>query len=322
MVLRQFIDIGLMIAFSSRSLKIRSIRCFCPEGKSCRGRYAKIELHSFQHPYANHANYQSHFFHFCVDFCPGKCQIGAKKKALLTLDSAINKAGRQRMLTQRILKSWLLIGQDVATDTAQEQLDQGIGLFETQLEELETFAPTPSIQNALTNVRSQWVEFRQRAIAIPEKKKAFALIEDGNQLLAACETVVTQLEQYAHNTKGKLINVSGRQRMLSQRIGMYYAAHSWGVGNPATAEQFDHAVSEFDQALSRLQQSQLNSVEIGKALDKVASQWEFSRSGFQLMNNGRFVPFVIQATTESMLGKMDKITHMYEQLDTQSVAAK
>lgn len=73
----------------------------------------------------------------------------------LNLDSAINKAGRQRMLTQRITKAWMLIGQDVATEQAQKQLDSGVALFESQLEELEAYAPNAAVETALAKVRQE-----------------------------------------------------------------------------------------------------------------------------------------------------------------------
>ncbi len=238
----------------------------------------------------------------------------------LTIDSAINKAGRQRMLTQRIVKSYLLIGQDVATETAQEQLDASIALFEEQLEELETYAPNQSINDALQAVRQQWNQFRRSAIAKPTKSDALAMIQEGEKTLANCEKVVQRLEAYSGNQKGKLINISGRQRMLSQRIGMFYAAKSWNLDSEVLNQPFKQAMDEYDQALRVLTASKLNTSEINTALDKVISQWEFSRSGFEQMENGRYVPFIIQVTTESMLKKMNKITGMYEQVMEKGVS--
>ena len=238
----------------------------------------------------------------------------------LSIDSALNKAGRQRMLSQRIVKSYLLIGHDVATETAQEQLDASVALFEEQLEELEEFSPNKAINASLKDIRGQWNRFRRAAISKPEKKKALAIIQEGEKTLALCENTVKLLEQYSGNQKGKLINISGRQRMLSQRIGMLYTAKSWNLNDDKLNKSFTQAMDEYDQALKFLTSSKLNSKEINKALAKVNSQWEFSRSGFEQMENGRYVPFIIQITTESMLKKMNKITGMYETVADKTLA--
>lgn len=108
--------------------------------------------------------------------------------------------------------------------------------------------------------------------------------------------------------------------MLSQRIGMLYTAKSWNLKSDHLNKSFTQAMNEYDQALKFLTASKLNSEEINKALVKVNSQWEFSRSGFEQMESGRYVPFIIQVTTESMLKKMNKITGMYETVANKAIA--
>ena len=50
----------------------------------------------------------------------------------LTDAEAVNQAGRQRMLSQRITKAYLMIGADIKPALAQRQLDSSIALFEEQ----------------------------------------------------------------------------------------------------------------------------------------------------------------------------------------------
>jgi len=235
----------------------------------------------------------------------------------MNIDSAINKAGKQRMLTQRIIKSYMLIGQDVFVDDAQKILDTSLATFNMQLEELDEFAPTIKIEKAIARVRQKWGSFSRNALKTPQKDQAILLIDEGDDLLALCEHLVTLLEKRSNNTKGAVINKSGRQRMLSQRIGMLYAASSWGIREKREViKKFKIALKEYDQALVELNTSQLNNNKISKALRKVSSNWEFSRSGFDLMDSQRYVPFVIQVTTETMLKYMNKITDMYEDVSS------
>ena len=48
---------------------------------------------------------------------------------ITSISSAINKAGRQRMLTQRMLKAYTMIGISVQKEEAEKQLSSAIALF-------------------------------------------------------------------------------------------------------------------------------------------------------------------------------------------------
>ncbi|HEV8689156.1 MAG TPA: type IV pili methyl-accepting chemotaxis transducer N-terminal domain-containing protein [Ideonella sp.] len=46
------------------------------------------------------------------------------------LNDAVNKAGRQRMLSQRMVKAWLAIGQQVEPTRAEKVLADSLALFD------------------------------------------------------------------------------------------------------------------------------------------------------------------------------------------------
>ncbi|MEY2952098.1 MAG: hypothetical protein RLZZ401_185, partial [Pseudomonadota bacterium] len=81
----------------------------------------------------------------------GSLCLGAGGTALVTpvwaqvsgIGDAINKAGRQRMLSQRMGKAWLSLGLGVQVEAARRVLDQSMALFDRQLTELKAFSPSP-----------------------------------------------------------------------------------------------------------------------------------------------------------------------------------
>ncbi|MED5431890.1 MAG: type IV pili methyl-accepting chemotaxis transducer N-terminal domain-containing protein [Pseudomonadota bacterium] len=73
---------------------------------------------------------------------------------------AVNISGRQRMLTQRMMKNHLLIGAEIQTDKAQRQLDEAVALFEEQLITLRDYSPTAAIDSKLDTVEALWLPHR------------------------------------------------------------------------------------------------------------------------------------------------------------------
>ena len=233
--------------------------------------------------------------------------------AAMSEAEAINRAGMQRMLGQRVAKSYLMIGTDTRADLATGQLDDSIARVEENVQLLEEYA-NDGIRKPLNEAAQTWNKYRQLALTRPDPKQSAELLQLAERFLTQSEALVKEIERQSTNQATRLVDKSGRQRMLSQRIAMLYLAMSWKLPEPRLRDEFDAAVAEFERSLDELNKAPQNTEQINQQLEKIASQWRFARAGFSLADDSRFVPTVIVTTSDSLLRKFDELTLDYERL--------
>lgn len=240
------------------------------------------------------------------------CSISVPTWAKISDAEAVNMSGLQRMLSQRIAKSYLMIGQKISVKEAQKQRDMSVELFDKNLSTLKEYAPTPEINQGLTQVESVWLGYKKRALSIPQRNEALTMIRQSDEVLKLSEAVVKMIQNHSNVSAARLVNMSGRQRMLSQRIGKLYLTKSWGLNYESLDQDLTRAINDYENALQELSSSELNTKDINDGLSSVKRIWTFSKAGFALSGENLYVPTTICNTTENLLKQMQTITKQYE----------
>ena len=230
-----------------------------------------------------------------------------------SLSAAINKAGKQPMLSQRIAKAYFFLGENVRPDKAREQLKSSLAMFEKSHQQLKSEIKDKDIQELFAFIDIALADYTNLVSQPYDKSSGSEVLDLSETLLEVCQSVVVNLERSSTTKKAKLVNVSGRQRMLSQRIAKYYVAYQAGFRDPNSVEQLQKAVQEFEAALKLLSGAKQNIPEITSALSKVASLWRVARKFFLDQKKGG-LPVTVFATTDRIMKEMNRITNMYEKI--------
>lgn len=230
-----------------------------------------------------------------------------------TMGDAINISGRQRMLSQRIAQTYLLRGIQPDVAHHQKRLDRAVNEFQRNLSTLQAFDEAKRLHPQLKLVSTLWQEYKVLAEAPVNKGSAEKLLILSNQVLTEAHTYVQQLQHLANHSSAELVNISGRQRMLSQRIAKNYLAYYWEINKESSLLNLYSDLAEFKNKLEYLMASPYNTGEISQKLNKTMGHFEYASKGFdgEMRIQGKRLVDVTIGTTDTMLYNMDGITKLY-----------
>jgi len=234
---------------------------------------------------------------------------------VVDLSDAINKAGRQRMLSQRMGKAWLALLQNVEKTSAQLVLDKSMALFDRQLTELKGYAPTPDVQSTYSKLETAWIDYKGALVGkAPSRSGATTLLQLDAKVLALAHQGTVQFEAALAKPVGKLVNVAGRQRMLTQRMAKFYLAATLPVDASVAATEIGKARNEFITAMALLRNAPEATLRIKDELLLADAQWIFFDMALQQLQEGAQRPKPmsdIYVSSENLLAVMDRVTGMY-----------
>ena len=198
----------------------------------------------------------------------------------LTYSEAINISGKQRMLSQKIAKTYLLKLTDLKLGS--EEYKKATQTFNENLNLLidNSSNSQESTKLSIEEEKKQWVKFLNVLMLNPTNDiNKIILIANG--LLNNCKDLVSKIESEAGGTSNKpiaqekTVNLSGKQRMLSQRTALYYVAASLSTSEDKK-NQYIGEVKRILELLKssndKLVQNPLNTSDINSYLSKVRTK--------------------------------------------------
>lgn len=237
-------------------------------------------------------------------------------QAQMGLSGAINYAGWFRALSQRMAKAYCQQYLQVLPAAAVDVMGLARKMVQTGSGELARGMQSGQwpveVGRQLAEVQKQFALLNQMTSA-PATTTALvaAASEQADRTLLIAQAVTEAIEKMAQAPSARLVNLAGRQRMLSQRLAKNYFLSAAKVDSKVVQAQLASDAADFRQALQTLKAAPVSTSSIRNELELADSQWLFFESALRRPADDAGLN-AVATTSERLLGVMDKLTGLYD----------
>ena len=235
----------------------------------------------------------------------GNRKVGQLSKdviAVARIAEATNRAGQQRMLSQRLVKLQALACSRTDGAAAAVLMRESVQRVEENLAALEASLSAATYGDLVAAAREGWKALRV-LLEAPAKVSELPKIDAAAEaVLAQADALVRALESSGIAPRVHVVNVAGRQRMLSQRMAKLALLGS---------AELDATAAEFGQGLATLQQAPLSTPQIRAMLEQGEAAWKVLQAAVPEAKQpaGRMK---VAAASEELLEVFDRLTEAYQ----------
>ena len=231
----------------------------------------------------------------------------------------LNRAGQLRMLSQRLVKLLALQLGGVQRGQVTERLKESKRQIESNISALGKSLSPATFGDLLGQVMHTWSRLRQALQHELRVDDLGPVDELAELLLHEAERLTDGLQNAGAAPPLQVLNMAGRQRMLSQRHAKY--ALLGALGGPALAARHGAGIAEsraaIDAGLLYLNQIPLTSPEIRTTLQAAADGWHQLLEAIRGSDNVAGAAQVaslerIAVSSEALLEVFEQLTALYE----------
>ena len=234
------------------------------------------------------------------------------------MDEYVKGILNQEILSQKMVKDYMMIGLNLNKNEAQEDLDETVSIYEEFRLACEDADFSGPLLASVEKSNEIWMEFRLIITDEVSKEGAFQLLKTNSSLLFAANSCLNMIQKPVVGDTMKGYNLSMHMQMLAQRLASYYFLYTWGVKKEATLRYLSDVSVEFDRSLKQLTALKINSIKIKSKLMSLKIDWELAQKDIGNLGMGRANNRNILSITNGFAKSLSQISDLFLEMETRS----
>jgi len=238
-------------------------------------------------------------------------------------------AKEQRVLSQRIAKSYLLLAYGANLPEIKTELKTSINSFDNNLDILRVKAPnhfSSVANNVIKKEAIVWYNLKVNVKKTPTTENLNRVVVLANDLLKKTHLAYTALKtEIEVNTNvtidtnlNDLLKISSKQQILSERLCLYFVAQKINIvapkNNPKILGTLRSIVEKLDRQLIVLLETNINNTETREIIDDALVSFEDIRTNKTDFLDGKPSMNTIYNTTKKLNKLFNALTTEYADL--------
>ena len=234
-----------------------------------------------------------------------------KAQAQISMATAINRAARMRALSQRCVKLYAQAVLDVMPENTLNTIAVAQRLMQVGIDDLRKASLRGPSATMVTSVADSVAALSGELGGKATKEGLPKINTVADRLLTEANKLTIQLATDSKQGSSRIIDLAGRQRMLSQRLAKNYFLQVAGTTNPGTRNEMTQDAKDYKDAVESLAAAPISTSAIRNDLQLARSQWILFEAALARKSDPEGMRTVATAS-ERLLEVNNNLTELYE----------
>lgn len=241
-------------------------------------------------------------------------RIGIMAQSVIDMSragDAVNRAGQLRMLSQRVVGCYAQLVVGYSERNARQNLEACVVRVGANLATLRPAIETVGYSELVARVSASWAAVRAICTEPVERSRLQDLDAAAEIMLRDADSLTGLLEQSGLVDSLRIVNLSGRLRMLSQRVWKLCFLLAIAA-RPSDLVELGDVAGSVQIALGHLDEAPLSTPAIRATLAAAREEWDHLSANLGDKSDERALGLASDAS-DRLLGHAETLTGLYEQ---------